>query len=153
MNYYVINTDNEIVLVNSDRKVLHDTLEHLPQYQSCEILETDREIIMLDDKFVFADEHQDDIERKERERIGELTLTAADVERAIYKAKGMDFEDVIEYVKNSGYVGLDVKSLKIELKANNFYRKHPYIDAIGMILGYTSEDMDYLFEHKELPST
>jgi hypothetical protein len=25
-------------------------------------------------------------------------------------------------------------------------------DVVGQLLGYTSDDMDYLFEHKELPS-
>lgn len=88
--------------------------------------------------------------QKERERLSLLNLTAADVERAIYKAKGLDFEDIVELVKDNPLI--DVKALKIELKANNFYRGNPYVEQIGTLLGYTSDDLDYLFENKELPS-
>ena len=86
--------------------------------------------------------------QKERERIDNLTLTAADVERAIYQAKGMDFDDILEFVAENLPEGVDIKALKIELKANNFIRKHPYINIIGQLLGYTSDDLDYLFENK-----
>ena len=85
-----------------------------------------------------------------------LNLTAADVERAIYKAKGMDFDDVIALVEQYNQTTpldaegegatIDIKALKIELKANNFYRGNPYIDAIGAILGFTSEQLDNFFE-------
>ena len=87
--------------------------------------------------------------QRERQRKDKLYLTAADVERAIYKAKGLDFDDILDIVKDS--LEIDIKALKIELKANNFYRGNPYVDLIGKILGYTSEDLDYLFENKELP--
>ncbi len=86
-------------------------------------------------------------ERKAQEevkRISMLSLTAADVERAIYKAKGMDFEDILEFVKNKP--DIDLKALKIELKANNFYRGNPYIDTIGTLLGLTSKQLDEFFE-------
>ena len=90
-----------------------------------------------------------------------LNLTAADVERAIYKAKGMDFDDVIALVEQynenlpsplvgegqgEGSTTIDIKALKIELKANNFYRGNPYIDAVGQLLGFTSEQLDNFFE-------
>ena len=112
------------------------------------------------------------------ERKAMLNLTAADVERAIYKAKGMDFDDVIALVEQynenlpSPLAGckfeqaknepceivcrmaegqgegstIDIKALKIELKANNFYRGNPYIDAVGQLLGFTSEQLDNFFE-------
>ena len=41
---------------------------------------------------------------------------------------------------------LDIKALKIELKANHFYRGNPYVDAIGGLLGFTSEQLDKFFE-------
>ena len=43
----------------------------------------------------------EELAQKEAERIAKLSLTAADVERAIYKAKGIDFEDVITLVEQS----------------------------------------------------
>lgn len=84
--------------------------------------------------------------QKERERIGQLYLTGADVERGIYQAKGMDFDDIIALVTQLQPQGLDIKALKIELKANNFYRGNPYVSAIGALLGFTEEQLDKFFE-------
>ena len=94
--------------------------------------------------------------QKERERLSMLNLTAADVERAIYKAKGMDFDDVIALVEQYNKTapmsaagestGIDIKALKIELNANNFYRGNPYIDAVGQLLGLSSDQLDNFFE-------
>ncbi len=170
--------------------------------------------------------------RKEKERKSMLSLTAADVERALYKTKGIDFEDIIRLVeeindkidaaqsvfdmalKNETKAKetfeqkqaepaeqeaagnkeklknalknaqtsisiqdakkkyeqarqqtqqakkarellpenkTDIKALKIELKANNFYRGNPYVEQIGTLLGYSTEDIDYLFMNKQLP--
>lgn len=93
---------------------------------------------------------EEEIEQAERERLDNLSLTGSDVERAIYADKGMDFNDLIEYVKVHAPT-IDTKALKIELGANDFFRKHPYINQIGKLLGYTSDDLDYLFENKVLP--
>ena len=85
-------------------------------------------------------------ELEEKERIAKLYLTGADVERGIYKAKGMDFDDILAYVTQLQPEGLDIKALKIELKANNFYRGNPYVSAIGALLGFTDEQLDLFFE-------
>lgn len=89
--------------------------------------------------------------QEERERIAMLNLTAADVERAIYKAKGIDFDDIITMVQaqplsDEGTPVIDIKALKIELKANNFYRGNPYINQVGTLLGFTSRQLDEFFE-------
>lgn len=89
---------------------------------------------------------KEEIEQQEKERIGKLFLTGADVERGIYQARGMDFDDILEYVAQLQPEGLDIKALKIELKANNFYRGNPYVEAIGQLLGFTSEQLDLFFE-------
>ena len=44
-------------------------------------------------------EYNKEQERIEKERIAMLNLTGADVERAIYKAKGMDFNDIIAFLE------------------------------------------------------
>lgn len=80
-----------------------------------------------------------------------LNLTAADVERAIYKAKGLDFDDIITMVQaqpltETGEPLIDIKALKIELKANNFYRGSEWVNKIGNLLGFTSKQMDEFFE-------
>lgn len=84
--------------------------------------------------------------REEIQRIAQLNLTAADVERAIYRARGMDFNDVVALVENSNASEIDIKALKIELRANNFYRGNPYIDAVGTLLGFTKTQLDEFFE-------
>ena len=88
-------------------------------------------------------------ELEEAERVGNLNLTGADVERGIYQAKGMDFDDILAFVMANPPQGLDVKALKIELKANNFYRGNPYVEAVGALLGFTSEQLDAFFETKD----
>ena len=85
-----------------------------------------------------------------------LNLTAADVERAIYKAKGMDFDDIIALVEQyneaapldaeGNSAGVDIKALKIELKANNFYRGSEWVITVGTLLGFTKEQLDEFFE-------
>ena len=101
-------------------------------------------------------ENPTETEEEKAERIANLSLTAADVERAIYKAKGMDFDDIVETVEamnEAGTVDIDIKALKIELKANNFYRGNDYVEQIGTLLGYSSDDLDYLFENGSLPES
>ena len=52
---------------------------------------------------------------------------------------------------------ITVKGLAIEFRANNFYRGavdkngNRIIDMVGLLLGYTPQDMDYLFLNKQLP--
>lgn len=103
------------------------------------INETDTEL----QAFVYTEE---ELEKQKQERIAMLFLTAADVERGIYKAKGMDFEDIINLISANPVSGLDVKALKIELKANHFYRGNPYVEAIGSLLGFTKEQLDKFFK-------
>lgn len=93
--------------------------------------------------------------QKERQRLDALTLTPADVERALYKEKQMDFEDLKALIAQQLPM-VDTKALSIEFRAKDFFRGAMYgnlrlFDVVGALLGYTPADMDYLFEHKELP--
>lgn len=92
---------------------------------------------------------------KERQRLDALTLTPADVERALYKEKQMDFDDLKALIAQQ-IPQIDTKALSIEFRAKDFFRGAMYgnmrlFDVVGALLGYTPADMDYLFEHKELP--
>lgn len=105
------------------------------------------------DKYIYRDgeiildpDYETKQAQKERERVAQLYLTGADVERGIYKAKGMDFEDIVNFITNNPQDGLDVKALKIELKANHFYRGNPYVSAIGQLLGFSDKQLDLFFE-------
>lgn len=85
--------------------------------------------------------------QKEQERIALLNMTGADVERAIYKVKGIDFDDILAIVKDNP--AIDEKALKIEFKANNFFRGNSYIEQVGSLLGFTSEMLDKFFDTKD----
>ena len=110
-------------------------------------IETQEEYVLDGEEYVLKDEAWEEKQaKKEKERIAKLYLTGADVERGIYQAKGMDFDDIMAFVMANPPEDLDVKALKIELKANHFYRGNPYVDAIGALLGFTSEQLNNFFE-------
>ena len=99
---------------------------------------------------------EEEIAQQEQQRIAMLSLTGADVERGIYKAKGMDFDDIIvmvESINNQTPVEdeqlpkIDIKALKIELKANNFYRGSEYVSKVGALLGFTEKMLDDFFQY------
>lgn len=119
-------------------------------YNLDKIEETEFEYVLDGEEYVLKDEAWEEKQAlKERERIAKLYLTGADVERGIYQAKGMDFDDIIALVEQLQPEGLDIKALKIELKANNFYRGNPYVNAVGALLGFTEEQLDKFFETKD----
>lgn len=89
----------------------------------------------------------EELEQQRKEAVAMLMMTGADVERAIYKVKGIDFDDILIMVKDNPLI--DEKALNIEFKANNFYRGNPYIEQIGNLLGFTSEMLDKFFETKD----
>lgn len=140
---FIAKNNDLIILVRNTREELEQALQFMV-YTSIE--ETGVKYELYNGSYLTKDE----IKVKGRDRIDALCLTRSDVERAIYADKGMDFDDLIEYVKTN-VPTMNVKALKIELRANNFYRKHPYINQLGTVLGYTSDDLDYLFQNKTLP--
>ena len=112
--------------------------------------------IYQDGELVLDPDYEEKQAQKERERLDALTLTPADVERALYKAKGMDFDDLKALIAQQ-IPQVDIKGLSIEFRAKDFYRGAMaggmrLFDVVGALLGYTTQDMDYLFEHKELPA-
>lgn len=166
MTNYYIEIDGLIKKYSNDKEKLLTTLKFQPQYQGLEIQETERPLAPSSDGtcYLFADSdaYLQEQAEKEAERISMLNLTAADVERAIYKVKGMDFDDIISYLEAQplaldGTPQIDIKALKIELKANNFYRGNPYVNKVGKLLGFSDVQMDEFFETgdytKLLPKT
>ena len=130
--------DGEVI----EEYLVTDTVkENYPTYYALEANE-----ILVDGEVIIDPDYEEKEAQKEAERIAILSLTGADVERGIYKAKGMDFEDIVALVTQLQPEGLDIKALKIELKANNFYRGNPYVDAVGALLGFTKEQLDQFFE-------
>ena len=90
------------------------------------------------------EKYEEILAQKERDRISMLSLTKREVFLALYKAKGITPDMVKAQIS-------DPEAL-IEFEyANEYFRGNPLIDLIGEKLGYSSEELDYLFENKELP--
>lgn len=154
---FYIQQDEKIVLFDEDKQKLKDTITFMPQYKGLEIKEVEEGYVIYDFELMTVEEKEAKESQKERQRLDFLTLTPSDVERALYYSPlQMDFDDLKALIAEQA-PQIDLKGLAIEFRANNFYRGavdkdgNRIIDMVGAILGYTPEDMDYLFEHKQLP--
>lgn len=80
MNYYILNSNDEIELFDTDKSRLQTTLKFKPDLADAKIHQTTNNIVELDGKFVFADEHQDEIdaqkELEERQKAYDETQQA-----------------------------------------------------------------------------
>lgn len=98
----------------------------------------------LDGNIILNPSYEAELQEKENERIAKLKLTKREVFLALYKDLGITPEQIKENI-------LDPAVL-IEFEyANEYFRGNPLIDLIGLSLGYTKEQLDYLFEYKEFP--
>lgn len=59
---FYIQQDEKIILFDTDKQKLVNTITFMPQYEGLEILETEREIIELNNEFVFKDEHLQELQ-------------------------------------------------------------------------------------------
>lgn len=101
------------------------------------IEETDKALLALG-------ETEEEKKQKEKERILLLSLTKREIFLALYKDKGLKPEDIRKQIN-------DIEALIEFDYAGNYYRGNPLIDKIGKLLGYSSLELDYLFEHKSFP--
>ena len=88
--------------------------------------------------------YEADKQAQEREELNHLSLTKREVFLALYKDKGITPEQIKASITSPEAL--------IEFEyATEYFRGNPLIDAIGTKLGYTTEDLDYLFQNGELP--
>ena len=144
---YYIEKDNKIVLTDENFETLQSSKQLYPDYADLEIQEVEEGYVIYNFELMTVEEKEKREAQKERKRLNMLFMTGSDVERAIYKVKDMDFDDILAMVKDNPTI--DAKALKIEFKANNFYRGNPYISQVGTLLGFTSEQMDRFFDTKD----
>lgn len=147
---FIAKNNDLIILAKDTREELEQALQFMV-YTAIE--ETDINYELYGGEYLTPEE----IAVKERKRLDALTLTPADVERALYKEKKMDFDDLKALIAEQ-LPQVDIKGLSIEFRAKDFYRGAEangmrLFDVVGALLGYTPEDMDYLFENKELPTS
>lgn len=132
-----------------------ERLDFIVEYnhnQSLSIEETDIAIFALEpwEKIVDGEvidnteEYEAEKAKQEAERIAKLSLTKREVFLAIYQDKGITPEQIrAQITDQSALIEFDY--------AEKYYRGNPLIDLLGMALGYTKEQLDHLFEYKELP--
>ena len=141
---FYIQKEGKIILANENKETLENTRKFLPQYSELEIIETDKKVILFDGKYYIEDDpiYLEKITNSEAERLSKLALTKREVFLAIYKNKGITPDEIRAKIK--------APSALIEFDyAEKYYRGNPLIDILGEMLGYTKEELDYLFEHKE----
>ena len=143
MNYYIF-VKEDLILGKGQCKNLTEGVLNLEV--DFEIYNDIEKYIYKNGELVLNPNYEAKQAQKEAERIANLYLTGADVERGIYQVIGMDFDDILTYITELKPEGIDIKALKIELKANHFYRGNPYIDIIGELLGFSKKQLDKFFE-------
>lgn len=156
MAYYIFIEDNKINGAGQARQ-LTEGVQNIEVTQEVyeTYLEDDLAYIWDGEEIIENPNYAADKAQRERQELDALTLTPADVERALYAAKNMDFEDLKALIVQS-IPNIDIKGLSIEFRAKDFYRGAMaggmrLFDVVGALLGYTPADMDYLFMHKQLP--
>jgi len=83
--------------------------------------------------------------QKKREELDKLSLTKREVFLVLYKDKKITPDQLKAQIE-------DAEAL-IEFEyANDYFRGNPLINLIGEKLGYTTDELDHLFETGELPA-
>ncbi len=143
INYYANIKDNKII--GSGARLLNEDILNIPI--TAEIAKNIQNYkFVAPDKIIPKTEDEIKVEKaqKERERLAQLSLTKREVFLALYKDKGITPEQLKAQIT-------DPEAL-IEFEyANDYYRGNPLINQIGEKLGYSTEELDYLFKTGELP--
>ena len=122
MTYYILNNNNEIELFDTNKKRLKDTLLFKPELADKEIQETEREIVILDNKYVFADEHQEELKQKEIE-----TLSKEIRDRRDAGLNATDFYLMPDYPISSELL-IQIKEYRQQLRDLPQQEGFPYVD-------------------------
>lgn len=136
INYY-IEKEGKIVLFDTDKQKVENTLSFTPQYKDLVIRETERPIV----NFEFADteEYIQEQAQKERERINKLTVTKRVFALALERF-GVTYTRLKEVIAGNERATLEW-DLCVELERGN-----PLLDQLAPTFNITSEQLDYIFK-------
>ena len=147
MKYYFIIKDNQIVdcanlpIVDEEALNIEVTEEQFNLYKE----KGNNYFKFEDNEIILNPDYEAEELTKERARLDMLNLTKADVLLALYEDKGITPDDIKEMLKDN------VPALIKFDYASSYYRGDEVVNALGLALGYTTEEMDYLFENKTFP--
>ena len=136
--FYILQ-DEKIVLFDTDKEQLTNTLLFMPHYAGLPILETDRPIV--DFQFADTEEYIAEQERKEKERIARLSCTKRDF-ALMLQEMGVNYYTQLKPLIDSNAQA----QLEWEL-CERLYRFNPMIDLMAGQLGVTPEMLDGLFQY------
>lgn len=97
-------------------------------------------------EFIENSDYEQEQAQKERARLNMLSLTKADVLLALYEDKGLTPDDIKAMLKDN------VPALIKFDYASSYFRGDEVVIALGTALGYSSDEMDYLFQNKKFPT-
>lgn len=138
--YYTI--QNEQILTAENIGALaqyYDNVQELPSDYK------EGKYIVENNELVLNLNYEAEQAQKERQRLDLLNLTKADVLLALYEDKGITPDNIKEMLKDN------VPALIKFDYASSYYRGDDVVNSLGLALGYSTEEMDYLFENKTFP--
>ena len=136
--YYILVRNGNIIgaqtlpVVDKDVKMLEVSKLIFDEYEK---------YIYLNGELLRNPEYEKNEAKKEAERIARLSLTKRELFLALYDYNKTTPETVRTLLADNpkGLIEFDY--------AERYYRGNPLIDLIGMQIGVTSEQLDYLFEN------
>jgi len=137
--YYTIQNDSILIAENAEPLIKYygEALELPEDYEA-------GKYIVVEGELALNENFEEEQKEEERQRLDMLSLSKREVFLALYQAKGITPDKLKEQIT-------DPEAL-IEFEyANDYYRGNPLINLIGAQLGFTSDDLDYLFVNKKLP--
>ena len=140
--YYAHIKDNKLVDITQCKYIGE---EWINLEVSQDIFDDSEKYIYSNGEIILNPNYETEQAQKERQRLNLLNLTKADVLLALYQDKGITPEDIKTMLKDN------VPALIKFDYASSYYRGDEVVNALGLALGYTTEEMDYLFENKKFP--
>lgn len=147
---FYIENENKIVLFDTEKERLVNTLAFMPQYEGLEIKEVQEGYVIYDFELMTVEEMEAKETQKERERLDKLSMTRGDVFEALILAKGLTKPQIRAMIEQAE---LDTVTKALYLnrfdEALEFYRGYPIFDMLGEALGITGAMLDKFFETKD----
>ena len=137
---FYIQQGNKILLFDEDKQKLQDTIAFMPQYEGLEILETDRKIIELDNKFVFADEVQQElVEQRKQEFLKYFFRVQYNGQDLYFRKQPKGYSSAVESINTAFNIVNAIGTLPADLLV--FYQQPDFTDK-------TQCTEEWLVEHQ-----
>ena len=123
----------------------------LELYNLDEIIETQDEYVLDGEEYVLNDEnYKQKQQAQELARINSLTLPSTTFFKEVLRTSGKTKSDIQTIIQsNIALTNIQKESILIDIQnGTTFTRGSYFVVTLGTLLNYTTEQLDYLFEHK-----